>query len=334
MPDRDTSATLRILMLSAALSAMLAPAASAAPHERPVAAHDGGIQVSMRDVVLFPYDDVAAPVAELTGSVVPEHASGRVVMDDVTSYRVEVGHAEMRLSSADMTNLMNQHILPSARTPIRHVEVSFGDGAISMSGTMVKLGLPVPFTATATLQPTAAGDLRVHVTAMKAAGMIPKGLIDALGLELSNIAQPANRGVFHIEGDDMIVPVISMFPPPRFAGQIASVAIAPSGVSVVIGKPAPLAEPPLKAASYLHFTGGTLNFARLTMHDTDLSILGIDATRPLAFAPAHYYAQLEAGHTDALPGYALAAYVKDYRDLAPAAREAAQAVGGPAASTR
>jgi len=44
-----------------------------------------------------------------------------------------------------MTRLMNRHVLPDGQTPIRQVEVGFGEGTVLMSGTMVKLGAPVPF---------------------------------------------------------------------------------------------------------------------------------------------------------------------------------------------
>jgi hypothetical protein len=266
----------------------------------------------MRDVVLYPYDDVPAAVASLVGRMVPDRPQTPIVMDDVTSYRIEAEFAEMRLTAAGMTRLMNRHILPGAHTPIRQVEVTFGDGVIGMSGTLMKLGAPVPFTASATLGPTGSGDLRVHITSMQAAGIIPKGLIDALGLQLDTLAQPANRGMFHIEGDDMIVPVISMFPPPRVAGRLASVRVTPQGLIAVVGAAARLAPPPVQAASYIYFQGGTVNFAKLTMHDTDLVILGDSNAGPLRFSPARYYAQLQAGRTEALPNFALAARVRNF----------------------
>ncbi len=253
----------------------------------------------------------------LSGTVVPDRPPKPVTMDDVSSYRIETQYAEIRLSAEDMTRLMNRHILPSARTAIREVNVGFGDGAITMSGTMVKLGVPVPFTATATLTPTASGELRVRVTAMRSAGVVPKGLTDALGLRVSTLAQPENRQVFRIEGDDMIVPLVSMFPPPRFAGRLAAVRVTPSGLEATIGgRTEPLPPPPVEGGSFIHFRGGTVNFARLTMHDADMAMLPERGERMLAFSPRRYYAQLEGGHTKALPNRGLAAYVKDYRAIA------------------
>ena len=47
-------------------------------------------------------------------------------MDDVTSYRIDVDSAAIRLSADDMTHLMNHHVLPLAHTPIKDVSVRFG----------------------------------------------------------------------------------------------------------------------------------------------------------------------------------------------------------------
>lgn len=273
----------------------------------------------MRDMVLYPCADVPAGVTALTGTVRPERASQPVVMDDVTSYRIDAECGEMRLSSGNMTRLMNRHPLPGVRTPIRDATIAWGDGTVTMGGTMQKLGVPVPFTSTATLAPTRSGDLRVHVISMRAAGLVPKGLVDALGLALSNIAQPANEGVFHIEGDDMIAPVLSMFPPPRFAGRITGVQVTRAGLAVQVGRKVP-PPPGIPAGSYIRFRSLRLAFARLTMHDTDLTVVSTDGARPLAFSPGRYYAQLESGYTASLPEYGLAAHVRDFRELTPAPR--------------
>ena len=53
----------------------------------------------------------------------------------------------MRLDAHDMTVLMNRHILPLGNSTIKHVDMTFGDGGLHMSGTMQKLGATLPFTA-------------------------------------------------------------------------------------------------------------------------------------------------------------------------------------------
>lgn len=299
----------------AALLAATLLLGAAGPRRHPPATDANPIHVEMHDVVLYPYDDVPASVVALSGTVAPERPGRPVVFDDPASYRIDAAYSEMRLSAADLAILMNRHILAGGHTAIREVSARFEDGAVALSGTMVKLGLPIPFTATATLEPTPAGDLRVHITAMKAAGLIPKGLIDAVGLPLSTLAQPTRTSVFHIDGDDLIVPVASMFPPPRVTGRLTAVRVTPEALVSVIGHPVAMAAAPIHAASYLHYAGGSFDFAKLTMHDSDLTVVGQDDRAPLAYAPVHYYAQLEAGSTQALPDFGLVARVRDFRAM-------------------
>ena len=78
----------RFAILSALLAGLATPAAWPAPPQPPAEAAGpagGPIQVSMRDVVLYPYDDVPAAVASLTGRVVAEHPPKPIVMDDPAS---------------------------------------------------------------------------------------------------------------------------------------------------------------------------------------------------------------------------------------------------------
>jgi hypothetical protein len=286
----------------------------------PADARSGPTRVWMRDVVLYPYDDARSHVVELSGSVVPTHAGGTVVFDDVASYGVEVEHAEMSLTAATMTVLMNRYILPAANGPIRHVDVTFGANTIEMKGTMVKAGLPIPFSASATAAPDPNGDMRIRITKMTAAGIVPKGLMDALGLQMSTVAQPRNTGVFSIKGDDMILPVASMFPPPKFTGRLRSVTITPAEMVGVIGAPGGSAQPGIDAQSYIHYSGGILKFAKLTMQDADLTLIPKSGSGPLGFSPANYYLQMKAGFTVPQPDRGLVAHVPDYPAVDRAAR--------------
>jgi hypothetical protein len=284
----------------------------------PAAARDSTIHVWMRDAVLYPLDTAPARVADLSGTAVPTRPGHMVVFDDVTSYEVQVEHTEIHISPASMTELMNRYILPESRGPIKHVEVSFEAGRIRMQGTMVKLGAPVPFTATAVAEPTPSGDMRLRVVSMTAAGIVPKGLMDALGLKMSVVAQPRNTREFHIEGDTMIMPVVSMLPPPKFLGRLRSVTVTPRELVAVIGSQDAPAPPAINAESYICFRGGTLKFARLTMQDADLAIVPKDDGTQLTFSPAHYYRQMDAGFTVPQPDRSLVSHVPAYASVSAA----------------
>ena len=291
----------------------LANAGAPAEHPPPTPA---ATAVTMRNLALFPYPDVASEVDALSGTVQPQRKGEPVDLDDVASYRIAVSSAAMRLDAHDMTVLMDRHILPLGHSPIEHVEIAFDDGALHMSGMMRKLGVDLPFTATATLSPTPSGEMRVHITAMRAGDVVPKGVMDFLGLDLSNIAQPDNKTAFHLQGDDIIVPLAAMFPPPIFTGPITRLRLARDGLYATVGTaPDTARQQRGQARSFLAMRGGTIAFARLTMHDADIAMMPLDASRNLSFSPRRYYAQMQGGRVVPQPDRALVAYVADCRDL-------------------
>lgn len=269
----------------------------------------------MRNLIMFPYDNAPATVTRLSGTAIPTKPGKLIDMDDVTSYAVRVRRAEMIMPAATMQALMNQYILPSADTAIKRVSISFGNGTIEMRGTMRKLGVPIGFTATAVASPTPQGEMRITVVRMKTAGFIPKSVMDVLGLKMSKVAQPDNRRVFRIIGDTMIMPVSSMFPPPKFIGPLRSVRVTPKGMYSVVSSGS--FDPPsgLGAEPYIHMRGGRVNFARLTMSPTDLTMVPKARSTALGFSPRNYYRQLVAGYTTSRPDYGLTGHVADYRSL-------------------
>ena len=294
-------------LLSLALSHGMAGAAPNTPDA-------GSTSIQMRNLVVFPYPDVAAEIASLDGTAKPTHEGHPIDLDDVASYSVTVASASMRLDAHDMTVLMNRHILPLGNSPIKHVDVTFANGELHMSGSMQKLGATVPFTATATVAPTQGGDMRVHITSMRAGDVVPKSMMDFLGLDLSNIAQPANQAAFHLEGDDMVVPLSAMFPPPIFAGPITSLRLTPDGLYTTVGRTAAASTRP-QPHSILAMHCGTVVFGRLTMQDAEIAMVPLNPGRNLGFSPRDYYAQMQGGQVAPQPDQGLVAHVADFRDL-------------------
>jgi hypothetical protein len=272
----------------------------------------GQIHVGMRNVVLYPYGDAPAFVVRLDGTLAPTVANRPVVFDDIASYGVMVEHAELRMSAASMTVLMNRYVLPNANGPIKHVDISFGAGTIEMTGTMVKSAVRIRFRATATPSRTTDGDIRLRIVKLTAGGVIPKGVLDALGLTMEKLAQPRNTAVFRIVNDDMIIPLVSMFPPPKVGGMLRSIKVTPRQLSAVVGSVSPQPSPSFAASSFIRYRGGVVTFAKLTMHDVDLIVVPMVANATLGFSPADYYRQLEAGFTVPLPSRGLLARVPDY----------------------
>ena len=279
----------------------------------------GVVRVEVRNGLFHVTNDVALSVPRLDGWMIPK--PGQVVsLDKTNSFTLRIISGETRLKASDLTALMNEYLLPHAKAPIRNLEVAFDGDMIAMKGQLHK-GVDVPFEGKGAVSIGDPSDIRVHFTQLKAAGILHKGLLDALGIKLSKVAQPKKTNRFHIDGDDIILPIEALFPPPRISGTLTAVRIEGDSLVQVFGDPdRELKDPPVAANEYIYFRGGRMQFGKLTMDDVDLELLNEKPAPQLDFSLDHYYEQLVNGYSKSLPNGGLVAYMPGYAMIAPHAK--------------
>ncbi|QNI34364.1 hypothetical protein H7849_10970 [Alloacidobacterium dinghuense] len=299
------------LWLVASASVCAAQAAKGTP-----ALPHGTIYIEAQNMSFSLIDDVTLTVKRMNGFLIPR--PGKIVsLDDKKSFTMQIENAKTYLSAENLSLLLNAYILPHAKTSIHDVTVHFEDQTLVVKGS-VKKGLNVPFEGKGTLSVTPEGGLKLHFTDVKAAGVLKKGLLDALGITLASVAQPKHQPSFQIQGDDLIVSVDRLFPPPHVGGKLTSVEIDGDQLVEIFGQPNPVLKPvPVAADGYVYFRGGTVVFGKLTMKDVDLEIVNKDKTALFNFSLDHYREQLEAGYSKSLPNLGLVVYVADYSTIAP-----------------
>jgi hypothetical protein len=261
-------------------------------------------------------DNVMLTVTRLDAWMVPKPGQ-MVVLDKKTSFVLQIVSGETRLKAPDLTALLNEYLMPHAKAPIRNITVSFDGDKVMVKGQLHK-GIDVPFEGKAAVAIADDSDVRLHFTELKVAGILKKGFLDALGIKLSSVAQPGKQSRFHMEGDDIILPIAALFPPPRIAGKLTSVRIDGDALVQVFGPAdATLRQPPEPAKNYIYFQGGRMKFGKLTMEDVDLELVDKEESNLFDFSLDHYYQQLEAGYSKLTANQGLVAYVVDYSTLAP-----------------
>ena len=70
------------------------------------------------------------------------------------------------------------------------------------------------------------------------------------------------------------------------------------------------------------YRGARLRFGKLTMSDTDLTLIDMDPQDPLDFYLDHYWDQLAAGYSKITQAFGLYTYCRDYNKLTPAQKTA------------
>jgi hypothetical protein len=266
----------------------------------------------MRNVNFRIARDVVLEVRTLRGRLQTTNREVPVTFDDPASFTVEIDSAQVAITAASLTALMNSYVLAYKGAPIKNVIVTIDRNRLIQKGTIHK-GADLPFEIEGSLSVTEDGNIRVHADKIKSAHIPVKGLLHLFGEDLSKLVnQNAGRGM-KIVGDDIILTPQTLTPPPHLEGRISRVSIADGRVVQFFdsGRHPAALTPPFHSTAYIYHRGGVLRFGKLTMDDADLEIVG-DRPGVFDFFQREYQKQLVAGYSKNTPANGLVAHMIDY----------------------
>ncbi len=277
------------------------------------------VQIHVEHTLFHPMDNVVLNVERMNGRMIGK--PGRLIsLDDRNSFSVQLDQAVTRLSAQDLSALINSYLLKRADSPIRHVDVSFDGQQVVVKGKVRKL-LTLPFEGRGTISATPDGELRMHMDEFRVAGVLNRGFLAFLGIRLDDVAQPRHKASFRVEGDDFIIALDELFPPPLVYGKLTGVHVEKQDLVQVIGVepqqhaiqsiPRVLPDPP----NYIYFSGGRMHFGRMTMENVDLKMIDETPGNAFDFSLDHYQQQIQAGYVKVLPSFGLEVYAVDWRTL-------------------
>jgi hypothetical protein len=299
-----------IVCASVAALCVFAPAGPA--QNRSPEAHTGPVQIQMKNVNFRLAPDIVLEVRTLRGQLQRTKPDVPATFDDSGSFLVDIDTADVALTPASMTALMNSYVLAYRGAPIKHVVVTIEGNRIIQKGVIHK-GVDVSFEIEGTLSATDDGNIRMHADKIKAAHIPMKGLLHLLGEDLSKLVnQNAERGM-KIVGDDIILMPRTLTPAPHMQGRVTRVAIEGGKIVQVFdsGHHATALTPPFASSAYIYQRGGILRFGKLTMTDADLEIVG-DRPGIFDFFQRDYQKQLIAGYSKNTVAGGLVAHMVDY----------------------
>jgi len=275
------------------------------------------VQVQMENVNFHVGHGVELRVRYLAGQLASAMPGKVPTFDDVNSYVIEIDSARVSMTASSLTNLMNNVLFAGPNAPIKDMRVEIEGAELKQTGTLKK-GVSVPFTMRASLDVTSDGKLRLHPTSMKAAGIIPKGVLDLFGLQLKSLLKAGPESPMQVSGDDLLLDPERALPPPRIRGKLTKAWIADGLVYEQFGgeKPTRSLTPPVASHNFMYYRGGTLRFGKLTMTDADLMLIDEDPKDPFDFSPAQYKDQLVAGYSKTTADNGLITHMPDLSDIA------------------
>ena len=269
----------------------------------------------MKNVTNHFNDQVAVHIVQLQGSITPTKAGSSIILDDLSSFTVNLTSAEIAIDCDSLANLLNQNVFSSSAAPVKDITIASKNGQLNIAGKLRRKG-DVPFEAVGALSLDPDGRIRLHTDHLKAAHLPVKGLMNMLGLDVAEMINTKKVIGIAAEKDDLLIDPEEILPPPRIHGKLTSIQIQGNDVVEAFGAaPAPANFAAKQTGNFIAYRGGTLRLAKFSVSDSDVILIDLDPSDPLDFSIPHYKEQLAAGYIKTMPDMGLRIYARDYNKL-------------------
>jgi hypothetical protein len=284
--------------------------------EQPAGANDAnkGVSIEMANVLFRYSPELTVNIVRLRGSLLPAQGHAVVSFNDAASFVLATDAAEMRMSTAQLSALMNSWLLRSPKAQLKNVRIAAEGDRLQIRGTMKK-GLHIAFNSTATVGISDDNRIRITVEKMKAADVPVKGLMDALGMSLDDMISQKGLHGLSVDKDAFLIDPQTAFPPPQIRGRLAGVKIVGQNMVIAFGQGAAKLEQ-RHWKNYMYMRGGDMQYGREQMFDADLAMIDSTPGDPFEFYLKEYWCQVVAGSIKAQPDKAMRLYVPDWSKMA------------------
>jgi hypothetical protein len=296
---------------------LLLSSASLADHSTAENPADGNhsVEVQMQNVMYHFTDNIVVHIRRLHGELIPTKGD-LPVFDDKESFTLKIASAEIAISSASLANVLNSYVFAKPDAPVKGISIHIESGdRIKIKGKLHRKG-DIAFETEGRLSTTPDGKIRLHAEKVKALHLPVKGLMDLLGIEISDLIKTGKVHGVTAEKDDLILDPQTLLPPPHIAGQVSSVHLERDNLVQVFGTSSKSMSIQFAPTNYMYYRGNQLRFGKLTMTDTDMALIDMDPGDPFDFDLDHYKQQLVAGYTKETPSFGLRVFMRDFNKIA------------------
>lgn len=231
----------------------------------------------------------------IRGQMLRTHPNLTPSFDDPNSFVFFIQKGIIHANLGDIGNFLN--LDAPASFPLKNITVIGEGDQVRLTGTLHKLFVPLPVELRTTVSATADGRIHLHLTKINVLKVPLKGLLGGLHVEIDDIMGRSPIHGLEVSGNDLFFDTTELLPPPHIRGQLTNVHLTLPDLVLTYGN-APNDETELAQwHNFLRLTGGDLDFGKLTMHHTDLTL--IDASNGVWFDLdlVNYQAQLVKGYS-------------------------------------
>jgi hypothetical protein len=271
------------------------------------------VQVAMRGVDFHVDSQIILEIGYLRGALKRTSPDKPPYFDDKHSFTLQIDTARIAISPEHLSDLLNRYVFSYPDAPIHHLNLSVDQGQLVQRGTLKGIG----FKLVGDLTVTPSGELRLHPSTIKAAGIPVGGLMKMFGIQLQKLVNLTGARGVRLEKNDFILDPAGLLPPPTAHGTLSAVVVNDTAIVQIFKSPPgeavkPLTPPDSNARNFMYYRGSVLRFGKLTMNNTDLEIVDGDPRDPFDFFLDRYNLQLTAGYSRNTPNHGLIVVMPDF----------------------
>ena len=292
---------------------------------RPLTLRDSGIDGSLmfaRDVDFRVTGDIGFMIHDMAATLTPAHPGQPIVFDDPTSVTIDVHRGQVTLDSAKLTAIFNRYLFQYQGSPLRNMRVVPQDGGnLRITGEMHRETW-VPIVLSGSLSMRNPEELVFHADHVEVAGVGADKLMQAAHVKMADLLK-VDTPIARLEGDDVVMQVAKLTPPPALHMTITQIETSAAGVRFTLDdRSVPnIVWPATMPARGMLVQGGDVKFMRAMPMNIDMALTPIDNQAPFVLDLYHYREQMAAGYFTFDEAGALDVHLPSYTTLASADKD-------------
>jgi hypothetical protein len=219
--------------------------------------------------------------------------------DDPKSFIFVIQKGVIHANLGDIGNYLNSAVPP--QFPFKNINVNGEGDQIKISGILLKMMLPLPVEIVSTVSSTPDGRIHLHVTKINVLKVPVKLMLRTLHVGIDDIMGNTPLNGVEISGNDLYFDTPKLLPPPNIRGQLTGVAVVRPDLVLIYGNSRNDETRLAQWHNFMKFTGGTVDFAKLTMHKTDLTLIDASDDPWFDLDLVNYKAQFTSGYSRMTP---------------------------------
>jgi hypothetical protein len=267
---------------------------------RPLTLRDSGIDGSLmfaRDVDFRVTGDIGFMSHSMAATLTPTHPGAPIVFDDPTSVAIDVHRGDVTLDNAKLTAIFNLYLFQYQGSPLRNMRVMPQDGGtLRITGEMRRDSW-VPIVLAGTLSMRNADELVFHADHVEVAGVRADKLMQAAHVRMADLLK-VDTPIARLEGDDVMMQVAKLTPPPALRMTITHIDTSSAGVHFTLDDHTlhDIVWPATMPPRGMLVEGGDVKFMRSMPMNIDMALTPLDPNAPFVLDLYHYREQMAAGY--------------------------------------